>query len=129
MESVKKINVNHIMVGERTLDSDRRLKNLKALEKSIKRFGVLQPIVLRFNKNISPQNPYQYILVCGLRRLQAVKNLGQTEIDAIIRYGITDKQALMMEIDDNLFCNDFSIKQREHFFELRSDLLSTPEAA
>lgn len=72
---------------------------------SIKNYGLLQPISVRF---ISKDN---YELIAGERRYRAVRMLGHTQIEAIVHYGKEDESAAMLTMIENL--------QREnlHFFE------------
>src|SRR5680860_1357964 len=84
---------------ERTVDSitvgvrhRQDLGDLVSLMESIKRVGLLQPIV------VSPEG----VLICGRRRLEAVKKLGQRTVRVWVRTGLSDSlTALLAERDEN----------------------------
>lgn len=66
--------------------------DLAALMDSINRLGLLQPIT------ITPQG----VLVCGWRRLEAVRRLGWRSMNVWVRSGISDKlEAMLAQQDDN----------------------------
>jgi ParB family chromosome partitioning protein len=66
--------------------------DLDKLADSIERMGLLQPIT------ITPDG----VLVCGWRRLEAVRRLGWTSLNVWVRSGISDKlNALLAQQDDN----------------------------
>src|SRR5699024_6927095 len=67
--------------------------DLAQLIASIKRDGLLQPVT------ITPDG----VLVCGARRLAAIKQLGWRTVNVWVRSGITDRLgALLAEQDENL---------------------------
>lgn len=84
---------------DRTLDSltvgarhRKDLGNLNELMESIDKLGLLQPIT------ITPEG----VLICGWRRLEAVRRLGRRTVNVWVRSGISDKlQSLMAERDEN----------------------------
>lgn len=84
---------------DRTIDSitvgarhRKDLGNLKELMESIDKLGLLQPIT------ITPEG----VLICGWRRLEAVRRLGRRTVNVWVRSGISDKlQSLMAERDEN----------------------------
>lgn len=66
--------------------------DLKPLMESIERLGLLQPIT------ITPEG----LLVCGSRRLEAVRRLGWRTVKVWVRSGISDKLSLLLaEQDEN----------------------------
>lgn len=66
--------------------------DLKPLMESIERLGLLQPIT------ITPEG----VLVCGWRRLEAVRRLGWRTMKVWVRSGISDKLSLLLaEQDEN----------------------------
>jgi ParB family chromosome partitioning protein len=68
------------------------LGDLKPLTESIERLGLLQPIT------ITPEG----VLVCGWRRLEAVRRLGWRTMKVWVRSGISDKLSLLLaEQDEN----------------------------
>jgi len=84
---------------ERTIDSIRvgvrhrkDLGDLVPLMESIQRVGLLQPIV------VSPEG----LLICGRRRLEAVKKLGMRSVRVWVRTGLSDAlTSLLAERDEN----------------------------
>lgn len=85
---------------ERTVDSIRvgrrhrtELGNIDELAASIERDGLLQPIT------ITPDG----VLVCGARRLEAIRQLGWRKVNVWVRSGISDRLGhLLAEQDDNV---------------------------
>ena len=81
--------VESIQVGRR---HRRDLGDLDALAASIERDGLLQPIT------ITPDG----LLVCGVRRLAAIRQLGWRTVNVWVRSSISDRLGhLLAEQDDN----------------------------
>lgn len=84
---------------ERSIDSIRigsrhrvDLGDIDALASSIERHGLLQPIT------VTPDG----VLVCGVRRLAALRQLGVRKLNVWVRSGISDRLTqLLAEQDDN----------------------------
>lgn len=69
------------------------LGNIDTLAASIQRHGLLQPLT------ISPDG----VLICGARRLAAIKQLGWHTVNVWVRSGISDRLGhLLAEQDDNI---------------------------
>jgi hypothetical protein len=84
-----KLRVDQIKVGER---HRKDMGDIAGLAASIGDVGLLQPLVVRPD----------YTLVCGARRLEAVKSLGWTEVPARVADNLADVlQALRAERDEN----------------------------
>lgn len=82
--------VASIMVGRRHRTD---LGDIDVLAASIDRDGLLQPLT------ITPDG----LLVCGARRLAAIKNLGWRKVNVWVRSGISDRLGhLLAEQDDNV---------------------------
>lgn len=64
------------------------------LVESVKKYGVLEPIIVRNIKE-------GYQLVAGVRRLAAAKEAGLTEIPVVIR-DLSDEDALILQATENL---------------------------
>lgn len=85
---------------ERSIDSIRigtrhrvDLGDIDALASSIERQGLLQPIT------VTPEG----VLVCGARRLAALRQLGVRKLNVWVRSGISDRlMELLAEQDDNI---------------------------
>jgi ParB family chromosome partitioning protein len=81
--------VDSITVGVR---HRKDLGDLVGLMESIKRMGLLQPIT------VSPEG----LLICGRRRLEAVKQLGMRTVRVWVRTGLSDAlTSLLAERDEN----------------------------
>lgn len=82
--------LSSIVVGER---HRRDLGDLEPLMDSLRRVGLLQPVT------ITPDG----LLICGLRRLEAARQLGWDTLRVWVRSGLSDDLTrLLAERDDNL---------------------------
>ncbi len=82
--------VDSIMVGHRHRAD---LGDIDALAASIERDGLLQPVTITIDG----------ALVCGARRLAAIKNLGWRTVNVWVRSGLSDRLGqLLAEQDDNM---------------------------
>jgi len=89
---------------------------LDELAESIKRHGVLQPIVVR------RRAPDQYEIVAGERRWRASQRAGKTEIDAVIT-DIAPEDTLTVALVENLQRRDLNpIEEAEAFQRLHKEL-------
>lgn len=99
-EQIKEINVSSIKTNpyqpRRVFDP----MQMEELAKSIKEFGLIQPIVVRRNKD-------EYQLVAGERRLRAVRSLGMIKIPAIVRE-MSDKELAEVALIENLQREDLN---------------------
>lgn len=97
--------VDSITVGAR---HRRDVGDLAALMASIETLGLLQPIT------ITPDG----VLICGWRRLQAVRRLGRRTINVWVRSGISDRlQQLMAERDENILRRPLSMLEKATLFD------------
>jgi ParB family chromosome partitioning protein len=95
------------------------LGNLDALVDSIRQRGLLQPIT------VSPDG----VLVCGWRRLEAVKRLGWTTVRVWVRTGISEGlAALLAEQDENTVRQDYTFVELEALYR-EVKILKTEDAA
>ncbi len=78
---------------DRTFISSSDLDDLK---ENIKKFGLIEPIIVREKGN------GRYERIAGYRRLEAVKQLGWKEIPAVILKNIDEKTALALMISENV---------------------------
>ena len=81
------INIEDIKIKKRVRKD---LGDLEALKNSLRIYGLLNPITLNS----------KYELIAGERRLQAAKQLGWTNINAVILSNISDVDELEMELED-----------------------------
>lgn len=101
--------VDAITVGVR---HRKDLGDIDELADSIRDLGLLQPII------ITPDG----ILVCGRRRLEAVRRLGQRTIKVWIRSGISDRLAeLLAQQDENSLHKPLTtLEQADLYSELKA---------
>ena len=92
--SVQEIKVE--LVGQSPYQNRKGMGAINELAASIGAQGLIQPIVVR------PANGNRYELVCGERRLLAVKSLGVDTILADVRIGMTDREAKEIILAENL---------------------------
>jgi ParB family chromosome partitioning protein len=84
--------------------------HLRELAESIKRHGVLQPVVVRRAGD-------RYELVLGERRLRAAKMCGKTAIPAIVR-DVDDAESLKQALMENLQREDLNAIEEARGYEL-----------
>lgn len=96
-------------------------ENLKSLSESIKRKGVLQPVL------VVKSNNGKYQLVAGERRFRATKIAGLTEIPAIVTE-IGEKDQLEIAILENIQREDLNpIEEAEAYKRLMNEFSHTQE--
>ncbi|MEG4940756.1 ParB/RepB/Spo0J family partition protein [Microcoleus sp. F4-D5] len=87
---------------------------MQALVESVKTDGILQPLLVR------PLGDDKYELVAGERRYRAAKELGLTEVPAIVR-DLTQQQALRVALVENLQREDLNpVEETEGILQLLS---------
>ncbi|MBQ8287398.1 MAG: ParB/RepB/Spo0J family partition protein [Clostridia bacterium] len=87
-----------------------------SLAENILRCGLLQPILLRKSEDNGAVTE-RYELIAGRRRLEAVRMLGRTHIQAIV-VKCTQKQAGVLRLAENL------VRKDPHYIELAELLLA-----
>lgn len=94
---------------------------MEHLTESIKRYGVLEPIIIR------PLSSGNYELVAGERRFRAAKDIGLTEIPVIIR-DLDAQQAFELALLENMQRDDLNpIDETEGLLELLCHRLGTSQ--
>lgn len=101
---MQKISIADIKIHKRAREE---VLEIEELAESIKRFGLLNPIIVDTN----------YILVAGYRRLEAVKRLGWSSIDANIIEIKDGISALELEIEENIQRIQFSDEELLNAFK------------
>lgn len=101
---MQKISIADIKIHKRVREE---VLEIEELAESIKRFGLLNPIIVDTN----------YILVAGYRRLEAVKRLGWSSIDANIIEIKDGISALELEIEENIQRIQFSDEELLNAFK------------
>ncbi|AMS06855.1 MULTISPECIES: ParB N-terminal domain-containing protein [Propionibacteriaceae] len=103
--------VSSIQIGARHRHD---LGDLDTLAASIDRYGLLQPIT------ITPDG----VLVCGARRLGAIRQLGWDTVRVWVRSGISDPLAhLLAEQDDNVLHKPLTQLEQATLYREITDLL------
>ncbi|MBQ5998024.1 MAG: ParB/RepB/Spo0J family partition protein [Treponema sp.] len=82
------VNLKDIKIKKRVRHD---LGDLEALKNSLRTYGLLNPITLN----------EKYELIAGERRLQAAKQLGWTNINAVILNNVSDVDELELELEEN----------------------------
>ena len=114
-EKIIKIDIDTI-VTEKQVRKTRGFdeKSLSELAESISQNGLQSPIIAR------PADRGRYTLVAGERRLRAMKLLGETRIDAIVR-NLTDRQSAEIQLIENVQREDNSALELSNYItELKS---------
>ena len=72
-------------------------EDIRELADSIEAFDVLQPLVVR------PTGDNRYEVICGHRRLKALKKVGgDIRVPCILREDIEDKDVLQVQLEENI---------------------------
>lgn len=103
--------IDAIVVGQRTR---RDLTKIDQLARSIERVGLIQPPVVR-------EVDGEFRLVCGGRRLAAMRHLGWTETRVTVAHDLTDElAALLAEGEENTERERFTVAEAvEHRRRIR----------
>lgn len=86
--------------------------SLNELAESIKKFGIIQPIVVR---RLSGGDKYE--IITGERRYRAVKKIGINTIPSIIARDIDDRTSLEMALIENLQRDDLKPMEKAYTFK------------
>lgn len=113
--SVEKIDPNPFQPRKEFADT-----KLNDLAQSIRRYGVLQPLVVTKKEAVTDNGDMsvRYELIAGERRLRAAKIAGVSEVPAVIRADITeDNVRLELAIIENLQREDLNPIDRARAFK------------
>ena len=111
MDKFKTLRVSQIFVPERlrAVDDDHAL----AIQASIMQHGQFNPATVR----MTPNGEQEYTLVTGAHRCRGLAMQGpDTAIDVLVVKADKD-EAILLEIEENLFRNDLSVMDRAVFVE------------
>ncbi len=115
------ININLVHVSPLQPRKDFDEESIKALAASIREKGILQPLIVRKDKNDG------YELIAGERRLRAAKEAGLTEIPIIIKE-LDDKEVLEIALVENLLRENLSpIEEANAYQKLIESFAHTQE--
>lgn len=92
------VNINDIKIKKRVR---RDLGDLEALKNSLRTYGLLNPITIND----------KYELIAGERRLQAAKQLGWTNINAVVQNNLSEIEELEMELEENNQRKEFTSEE------------------
>jgi ParB/RepB/Spo0J family partition protein len=96
-EKIHEIPIDNIRVSHANVRHTERDKDLKELADSIKKHGLLQPVVLRGQPDTGP-----YDLIVGQRRFLAHKELNKDTIRAVFAGELDDVQASIRSLAENM---------------------------
>ena len=114
VRETRKIDIDGITIGQRVRPLN--AEAVKEIAASIKRIGLRTPITVRIT-DPSDDIP-DYRLVSGLHRLEAMRALGEDEIEAYVTTDTSEDAARMWEIAENLHRSDLTALERsEHIAE------------
>ncbi len=100
--SISQLSIQHLQPGQYQPRTEMSDHGLAELAESIKKQGLLQPLVVRA---ISPQ---QYEIIAGERRWRACQLAELTEVPVIIRQ-VDDETAMAMALVENLQREDLNV--------------------
>lgn len=80
--------------------------------------GLLFPVVVQPSSEVEVPAGFRYRLICGFRRTEACISLGWDTIPANIRYGLSERQAHMMNLQENLERKDLNILEEARAMDL-----------
>ncbi len=93
-------------------------ESIAELAGSIKLEGLLFPVVVQPASEVVVPAGFRYRLICGFRRTEACIGLGWDLIPANIRYGLSERQAHMMNLQENLERKDLNILEEAKAMDL-----------
>lgn len=106
------IPIGRIIKGDRLREADPGAVEAKRV--SMRESGQITPILVR----PAPGKPGWFVLVVGLHRLEAAIAEGWTEIKGDVRE-LTDDQARLIEVDENLISKGLTPLERAIFVDVR----------
>ena len=106
--SINNIGMSDILSDD-TFNCRGRIAPVKVFElaKDIKEQGLLQPIVVQS----WDKDGFKYRIVCGHRRFMAFRVNGETNIPCIVKKNLTEEDALLLNLTENINREDLNICQ------------------
>lgn len=104
MSATENIDIARITVADRLRSID--MDSVERIAESIDEIGLRTPITVRASGK-------DLILVAGAHRLEAVKRLGKTKIEAFVVENWNEREARRWEIAENLHRADLTVLQRD----------------
>jgi DNA modification methylase len=106
--TLSKVRLDEIRINP---EKRRKVGDVTELADSISRLGLLNPITITKDKR----------LVAGFHRFTAAKKLGWDEIECVVK-DLSDLEARLAEIDENLVRNELSILERAEQYKERKEI-------
>lgn len=120
LSKVQELAIDSIVANPRQPRKNFNINSLQDLSESLKRSGVLQPVVVR-------RDGQQFQIVVGERRWRAAKMAGLTHIPAVIREA-TDAETLELALVENLLREDLNpMEEAEAYQRLLTEFAWTQE--
>jgi len=101
---IRKLPIDKIETAARVLTL--KHKTVDMLAKTIRDVGLIEPPIVR------PGKKSKFILVAGLHRIEACRQLGMKEIECAIQSKATQQWASLAEIDENLMRRTLTATER-----------------
>ena len=101
----------------------KNLGDLSELADSIKKNGILQNLTV-----IPAEEPGEYTVLIGHRRLAAGKMAGVTEFPCQIAEGLSDREQMSIMLEENMQRNDLTIWEQANGFQMMLDLGETEQS-
>ena len=89
---------------------------MKDLQDSIKKYGIITPVIVR------PRKEGYYEIISGHRRIFAAEKLGYRKVPTIIRF-MTDDQAVIAMVDSNLQRERIQPSEKAFAYKMKYDVL------
>ena len=121
-QGIQQIPIEQIQPNPQQPRSEMNAEALEELAASIREHGIIQPLI------VSPaQDPDQYILIAGERRLRAAKLAGLTMVPAILRT-VSELEQLELALIENVQRADLTpLETAEAFRQLAENFSLTHE--
>ena len=120
LDKIKEIDINLITPNPNQPRKNFEVDKLEELSDSIKRYGIIQPIIVKKEDKI-------YTIIAGERRWRASKLLGLKEVPAIVM-DLSDKDILEISLIENIQRQDLNpIEEALAYQKLLSDFNLTQE--
>lgn len=100
VRSYEEIPISSVSVTKLQIRSFYDKQKMRELIRSVRQEGVMQGIIVR------PYKRGRYELVFGSRRLRAVRRTGRKTVPAIVVDNLSDKDAILMALQENLHRQD-----------------------
>ncbi|NMC64414.1 MAG: ParB/RepB/Spo0J family partition protein [SAR324 cluster bacterium] len=118
-EGLQFIDINRIHRNPKQPRKDFKEAELDELAQSMKELGMLQPVLLRAQKEETASVNKEYEIVAGERRWRAAQRAGLDKVPAIVRE-LSDKESLEISIVENVQRENLNPIEEARAYELLS---------